>query len=64
MQFDPNVLDLIKGNEALLKAYQSVLLQDLRLKELTLKNNYTSLKMKIVKERNEKNKPKINTEKF
>lgn len=62
--FDPFVIELIKGNEALKQAYESLLLQELKLRELSAKSNFNNLKIQISKGKEVKEKPKLAPEIF
>lgn len=61
---DPFIAEIIKNNPGLKQAYETMLLQEIRLRELNAKTNYTAIKTKIIQSK-QKDKDKLqNIEKF
>ncbi len=61
---DPFVAKLIEGNPDLKAAYEKWLLQEINLKELSAKTNYSHLKMMQTKGKDDKKKSVLKPEIF
>lgn len=61
---DPFLAKLIEGNEELKKSYEQWLLQEVKLRELSAKGNYTNLKMMQMKGKEKKEKKVFKQEPF
>ena len=64
MQPDQFTQKFIDENPELKKAYQEMLLQEFKLRELNLRSNLNNLKMRIAKGKDDKGRPKLEKEKF
>ncbi len=61
---DPFIAKLIEGNAELKAAYEQWLLQEVKLRELSAKGNYTNLKMMQAKGKQVKQKSELKPEIF
>ena len=65
MNLDAFTMELIKDDSGLKKAYVAAMIQEMKLRELSAKSNYTALKIKVTQAKNkEREQAKLVEEQF